>query len=110
VNPDAVYGRHVGADGTARYYSNYGATDATWDANTGTWSREGYTYNPQSGGWAQNAPASEPEPTPAPAPAPAPTPAPAPAPAPAATPAAGPAPQTDAEAIEAYISSLSPSQ
>ena len=99
VDSNAVYGRHIGADGKARYYSNYGATDATWDANTGSWTREGYTYNPQSGGWTQNPPAADPAAAPAQPAAAAPAPAPAPAPA-----------QTDAEAIEAYIASLSPSQ
>lgn len=39
-----IYGLHNGS-----YYSNYGAADAQWDQTKGTWTREGYNYDPNKG-------------------------------------------------------------
>ena len=34
---------------TNSYMSNFGATDAQWDQTKGTWTREGYNYDPSKG-------------------------------------------------------------
>lgn len=38
-----------GNDGKSRMYSDFGASDATWDSKNLTWSREGFNYTPGKG-------------------------------------------------------------